>query len=69
MTAISKLKEGDKGNRTMLSTEQIGSVANRDLLQIGLGDSQGLRVFSLELRSDAKEGMNEPALPDNIAFP
>jgi hypothetical protein len=39
-----------------------------DLLQIGLGAGQGSAVFSLELRSDAKEGMNEPALPDHISF-
>jgi len=57
----------------------------RDLLQIGPGDSEGPAVFrvdlggdakpavkdlrysELELRSDAKEGMNKPALPGHVA--
>src|SRR5258705_11692670 len=57
----------------------------RDLLQIGPGDSEGPAVFrvdlggdakpavknlrysELELPSDAKEGMNKPALPRHVA--
>jgi len=37
-------------------------------LQIERGGAERLAVFSVELRSDAKEGMNESALPDNIAL-
>ena len=39
-----------------------------DLLQIGTDGGEGPAVFRVELRSDAKEGMNEPALPDHIAL-
>ena len=39
-----------------------------DLLQIGQGDAERPAVFRVELRSDAKEGMNESALPDQVAL-
>ena len=39
-----------------------------DLLQIGTDGGERPAVFRVELHSDAKEGMNEPALPDHIAL-
>jgi hypothetical protein len=41
---------------------------NADLLQIGTDGGERPAVFRVELHSDAKEGMNEPALPDHIAL-
>jgi hypothetical protein len=39
-----------------------------DLLQIGSDDGERPVVSGVELRSDAKEGMNEPALPNHITL-
>ena len=39
-----------------------------DLLQIVPGGAERPAVFRVELRSDAKQGMNESALPDHIAL-
>src|SRR5215472_14662965 len=39
-----------------------------DLLQIGPDDREGPAVPRVELGSDAKERMNESALPDHIAL-
>ncbi len=40
----------------------------KDLLQIASDGDERSAVFRVELRSDAKEGMNEPALADHIAL-
>ena len=39
-----------------------------DLLQIGPGGAMRLGVFRVELRTDAKQDMNESTLTDYIAF-
>src|SRR5215472_7891524 len=51
----------------------IGSIARAgmvlsDLLQIGPGGAMRLGVFRVELRTDAKQDMNESTLTDYIAF-
>jgi hypothetical protein len=43
-------------------------VQHADLLQIGIGGGVVSAMFSPELRSDAKESVNETALPDHIAL-
>ena len=40
----------------------------QDLLQIASEGSEGPAMFSIELRSDAKESMNETALADHITL-
>jgi hypothetical protein len=39
-----------------------------DLLQMGFGGGEGLAVFSLELRRDAKKVVDDAPLPDHIAL-
>ena len=39
-----------------------------DLLQIGPDGGESPMVFRVELRSDAEESVNEPALPEHIAL-
>ena len=43
-------------------------IENKDLLQIGAGDREGPAVFRVDLGGDAKQGLNEPELPDHIAL-
>ena len=51
-----------------ISDSKMASSGSTELLQIGPDDREGPAVPRVELGSDAKERMNESALPDHIAL-
>jgi hypothetical protein len=59
---------GIEARISILAAWPVSIVHPKDLLQIATEGGEGPAMFSVELRSDAKESMNKTTLADHITF-